>query len=86
MLHEQRAQGGRLERLVEHVDIVDTGIRAHPRAPVRGDQDPGEIGAKPMAQLANDLNAVAIVEVVIDQEGVGFYRMLRNDCQRGFGS
>ena len=38
-----------------------------------------------MAQLANDLDAVAIVEVVIDQEGVGFCRMLRNDCQRGFG-
>ena len=67
---EQRAQGGRLERLVEHLDAVRARFLAHVRAAVGGDQDGGEIGAEAPAQLGDRLDAVALVEMVIDQQAV----------------
>ena len=83
-LREQRAQGRRLERLVEHLDGVRAGILAHMRAAVGGDQDGGEVGAEAPAQFGDRIDAIALVEMVVDQQAVRRDLGFRNDrdCRR----
>src|SRR5439155_24629327 len=61
-LRQQRAQGRRLERLMEHLDVVGARLLPHARAAVGGDQDGGEIGAETPTQRTDSSDAVAIVE------------------------
>ena len=60
----------RLDRLVEHLDAVGARLLAHVRAAVGGDQDGGEVGAEAVAQRGDGLDAVAVVEVIVDQEPI----------------
>ena len=70
-LREQRAQRRRLDRLVEHLDAVGARLLAHVRAAVGGDQDRGQVGAEAVAQRGDRRDAVAVVEVIVDQQAVG---------------
>ena len=45
-LCQQRAQCGRLDRLVEHLNVVGARLLAHVRAAIGGDQDGREIGGR----------------------------------------
>ena len=56
---------------------------AHMRTAVGGDQDGGEIGAEAPAQLLDRLDAVAVVEMVVDQETVGRHLGFHDGGGRG---
>ena len=67
-LCDQRAQRRRLERLVEHLDVARARFLAHMRRAVGGDQDRRQVGAEAPAQRRDRLDAVAGVEVIVDQQ------------------
>src|SRR5262249_60478939 len=69
-LREERAQRRRLERLVEHLNVARAGVLAHARAAVGGDQDRRQFGTELPAQLNDSVDAVAVGEVIIDQQPI----------------
>src|SRR4051812_41146519 len=66
-LCDQGTQCGRLERLVQDLDVARTCLVAHQRRPVGGDQYRGQIVAEAPTQCRDRLDAVAAIEMVIDQ-------------------
>ena len=70
-LRHQRAQRRGLERLAQHLNVVLARLVAHVRRAVGGDQDRRQVGAEPAAQLDDGVDAVAVVEMIIDQQAVG---------------
>ena len=69
-LRQQRAQRRRPDRLVQHLDIARARFLAHARAAVGGDEDRRQVGAEAPAQRRDRLDAVAAVEVIVDQHAV----------------
>ena len=70
-LRQQRAQRRRLDRLVEHLHVLAS--RASSRTAgdaVGGDQDGRQIGAEAPAQRGDGIDAVAVVEMIVDQQAV----------------
>jgi tRNA(Ile)-lysidine synthetase-like protein len=81
-LRQQRAQRGGLDRLVQQLNAFGTRLFAHAGAAVGGDQDRRQVTAAP-AQRHDRLDAIATVEVVIDQQSIWHGRAFRNCRQRG---
>ena len=69
-LRDQRAQRRRLERLVQHLDVARARFLAHRRRAVGGDQDRRQVRAEAPAQRRDRVDAVAAVEVIVDQQSV----------------
>ena len=81
-LPEHGAQRGRLHRLVQHRNVLLARRGAHVRAAVGGDQDRRNVLAEAAADVADRGDAVAAVEVVVDQQSGdalcrGFHRRHR---------
>src|SRR5882724_8874284 len=66
-LAEQRPQRRRFHRLVEHRDFLLPRGEANIRTAVGGDQDRRNALAEAMANIPDGGDAVAAVEVVVDQ-------------------
>ena len=60
-----------LSGLLQHLNVLLARGVAHMRRTVGGDQDRRQFGAEPAAQLDDGIEAVAAVEMIIDQKAVG---------------
>src|SRR6202521_78093 len=67
-LAEQGPQRGRLDRLVEDRDLLLPGGSPHMRTAIRGDQDRRNGIAEPAANVADRGDAVAAIEMIVDQQ------------------
>ena len=56
--------------LLQHLDVARARLVAHARRAVGGDQDRRQVGAEAPAQRGDRLDAVAVVEVIVDQQPV----------------
>jgi DNA-binding NarL/FixJ family response regulator len=70
-LCHQRAERRGLERFAQHLNVLLAGGVAYMRRAVGGDQDRRQLSAEPAPQLDDGVEAVALVEMIIDQKAVG---------------
>jgi hypothetical protein len=68
-LSQQRPQSGWFERLVEDMNLLGTCKSSHPRAAVGRNQDRRQV-AELLPQRHDRIKAIALVEVVVDQETI----------------
>ena len=70
-------------RLVQHLNVVGAGGVAHLVRAIPGDENGGKVGAEPVPEFDDRVDAIALIEMVVDEQSIGRVAQRGDRCDGG---